>query len=60
MLAGQSHDQASAFTADAAAARWPGPPTADLPTVPEWMTDVLALDPRRVLFAHDQAVWEPS
>jgi N-acyl homoserine lactone hydrolase len=60
VLAGQSHDQASAFTADAAAARWPGPPAADLPTVPGWMTDVLALDPRRVLFAHDQAVWEPS
>ncbi|GAA4357198.1 N-acyl homoserine lactonase family protein [Angustibacter luteus] len=60
VLAGQSHDQASQFTADAAAAQWPGPPVADLPAPPEWMDDVLALDPRRVLFAHDQAVWEPS
>jgi N-acyl homoserine lactone hydrolase len=65
VLAGQSHDHASDFTADALAARWPGPDGGTLPgdacpAYPPWMDDVLALDPRRVLFAHDEAVWEPS
>ena len=31
-----------------------------LPPYPAWLDDVLALDPRRVVFAHDEAVWEPS
>ena len=30
------------------------------PTYPAWLDDVLALDPRRVLFAHDEAVWEAA
>ncbi|WP_426565889.1 N-acyl homoserine lactonase family protein [Angustibacter sp. McL0619] len=63
VLAGQSHDHASDFTAHALAASWPGSDgneTAAAPSYPAWMDEILALDPRRVLFAHDEAVWEPS
>jgi glyoxylase-like metal-dependent hydrolase (beta-lactamase superfamily II) len=60
VLAGQSHDSASAWSADALAARarelGHEPP---LPTAPAWMDRLLAFDPRRVCFAHDDAVWEP-
>lgn len=60
VLAGQSHDTASAWSADALAARAPalghfGP----LPVPPAWMDRLLGFDPRRVVFAHDAAVWEP-
>ncbi|MDP9271083.1 MAG: MBL fold metallo-hydrolase [Chloroflexota bacterium] len=61
VLAGQSHDTSTAFSADQLArrARDEG---ADqpLPTFPPWMERILELDPARVLFAHDQAVWEPA
>jgi N-acyl homoserine lactone hydrolase len=59
VLAGQSHDTASAWSADALAARAPGlGHGAPLPVAPEWMDRLLAFDPRRVVFAHDAAVWE--
>jgi hypothetical protein len=29
-----------------------------LPVPPAWMDRLLAFDPRRVVFAHDAAVWE--
>ena len=39
-------------------------PTGDVtdgpPPPPPWLSRLLELDPRRVLFAHDQAVWEPG
>ncbi len=60
VLAGQSHDTASQWSADALAAR-----AAQLghePPLPEpspWMSRLLAFDPRRVVFAHDAAVWVP-
>lgn len=61
VLAGQSHDTASAWSADAlsvAATRLGhGEP---LPASPAWMERLLAFDPRRVYFAHDAAVWQPS
>ena len=61
VLAGQSHDTTSAWGDDALAARagelGHGEP---LPTYPPWMTRLLAFDPRRVVFAHDAAVWIPS
>jgi len=61
VLAGQSHDTASAWGADALAARarelGHGEP---LPTYSPWMTRLLAFDPRRVVFAHDAAVWVPD
>jgi N-acyl homoserine lactone hydrolase len=61
ILAGQSHDHAAAFTADQlawrAAGGEPGPVT---PSHPPWIDRLMAFDPRRVCFAHDNAVWEPS
>ena len=61
VLAGQSHDQRERLHGGRASRRaGPARPTRDLPSYPAWMADVLALDPRRVLFAHDEAVWEPG
>ena len=61
ILAGQAHDMASGWSADVLAARardlGHGAP---LPTESPWMHRLLDLDPRRVFFAHDSAVWEPS
>ena len=60
VLAGQSHDTASAWTADVLAAQARALGHSDpLPTAPEWVERLLAFDPRRVVFAHDAAVWEP-
>ena len=60
VLAGQAHDTASAWSADVLAARAGArghePP---LPQPSPWMERILALDPRRVVFAHDAAVWMP-
>ncbi|MGI9092139.1 MAG: N-acyl homoserine lactonase family protein [Mycobacteriales bacterium] len=60
VLAGQSHDSATAYSADALAWRASrdghGQP---LPITPEWIDQLQRLDPTRVLFAHDHAVWEP-
>jgi N-acyl homoserine lactone hydrolase len=60
VLAGQSHDTASQWGADVLAARaralgheQPLPPSSP------WLPRLLAFDPRRVLFAHDMAVWTP-
>ncbi|MEZ0067055.1 N-acyl homoserine lactone hydrolase [Streptacidiphilus sp. MAP12-20] len=60
VLAGQAHDFASHFTADQLAHRAAADGAAQpLPPVPPWLERILDLDPRRVLFAHDCAVWEP-
>ncbi len=61
VLAGQSHDQASQWSADvlAARARTLGH-DAPLPAYPVWMDRLRAFDPRRVVFAHDAAVWLPD
>jgi N-acyl homoserine lactone hydrolase len=60
VLAGQAHDTASGWSADALAAVAPAlghePP---LPTPSPWMARLLEFDPRRVVFAHDSAVWVP-
>lgn len=60
VLAGQTHDTASLWSADALAALAPSlghePP---LPAAPPWMERLLAFDPRRVYFAHDASVWMP-
>jgi N-acyl homoserine lactone hydrolase len=60
VLAGQAHDSASQWSADVLAARAAGlghrPP---LPEPSPWMARILDLDPRRVVFAHDAAVWTP-
>lgn len=53
LLAGQTHDTASAWTADVAAVLRPDPL---LPAVPEWLAPLLdGLAEAR--FAHDAAVW---
>jgi len=61
VLAGQSHDGASGWSADvlAASATDLGH-TEPLPRAPEWMARLMEFDPRRVVFAHDAAVWEPA
>jgi glyoxylase-like metal-dependent hydrolase (beta-lactamase superfamily II) len=60
VLAGQSHDTASAWSADAlAASATTLGHSQPLPVPPAWMERLLAFDPKRVVFAHDPAVWEP-
>ncbi|MGY0489813.1 N-acyl homoserine lactonase family protein [Streptomyces sp. WG-D5] len=60
ILAGQAHDFASHFASDHAARRAEldglQPPR---PTPRPWLGRLLKFDPRRVVFAHDSAVWEP-
>ena len=61
VLAGQSHETASAFSADALALRARDEGADDgLPTSPAWMERILELDPAQVLFAHDRSAWTPS
>jgi N-acyl homoserine lactone hydrolase len=60
VLAGQSHDQASQWSAGALAARARTLGHAEpLPAYPPWIDRLMTFDPRRVVFAHDAAVWEP-
>jgi N-acyl homoserine lactone hydrolase len=60
IVAGQSHDTATAYGADVLAwrARAGGAPE-PLPITPAWIGALQALDPARVYFAHDHAVWIP-
>jgi N-acyl homoserine lactone hydrolase len=61
VFAGQSHDTSTAFSADELARRARDEGADEpLPRFPLWMKRIHELDPVRVLFAHDQAVWEPS
>lgn len=60
IVAGQSHDTASAYGADVLA--WQAGRDhhdAVVPLTPAWIDRLAQLDPRRVVFAHDHAVWEP-
>jgi N-acyl homoserine lactone hydrolase len=61
VLAGQAHDFASEFShgvmARSAALNGAAAP---LPDFPPWLDRLLEFDPRRVLFAHDAAVWDPQ
>jgi N-acyl homoserine lactone hydrolase len=61
IVAGQSHDNATAYGRDALA--WQAHRdrhTPPLPSAPAWMDRLQQLDPARVVFAHDGAVWEPT
>jgi N-acyl homoserine lactone hydrolase len=60
VVAGQSHDTASAYAADVLAwqAGHQGNPSS-VPPSPAWVERLQRLVPKRVVFAHDQAVWEP-
>jgi N-acyl homoserine lactone hydrolase len=56
VVAGQTHDTTSSWSAEVLAFR---ARRDDLPPVPDaWLEGILALDPRRVVFAHDHSVWE--
>jgi N-acyl homoserine lactone hydrolase len=60
VLAGQAHDTASEWSADALADQARG--LGHLPPLPDpspWTARLLAFDPRRVVFAHDASVWAP-
>ncbi len=60
VVAGQSHDTATAYSADALAWRAAQQGHASpLPPTPGWLDRLQRLDPRRVVFAHDHAVWQP-
>jgi N-acyl homoserine lactone hydrolase len=54
VVAGQSHDNATLFTGDVLGRR------AGVGEPPVWLDRLLALDPRQVVFAHDNAVWTPG
>ncbi|WP_329119594.1 N-acyl homoserine lactonase family protein [Streptomyces sp. NBC_01465] len=61
ILAGQAHDFASHYASAQLARRAAlegvaGP----LPGYPGWLDRIADFDPRRVLFAHDNSVWEPG
>jgi N-acyl homoserine lactone hydrolase len=60
IVAGQSHDTATAYSADvlvwrARRSRQPEP----LPVEPSWIARLQEFDPKSVYFAHDHAVWTP-
>jgi N-acyl homoserine lactone hydrolase len=60
VVAGQSHDTATAYSADALAWRARHDGHAEpLPLAPAWVDRLQALDPARVVFAHDRSVWTP-
>ncbi|GAA1401936.1 MBL fold metallo-hydrolase [Kitasatospora putterlickiae] len=60
VLAGQATDTASVFGSAVLARRAAGEGVvgAPLPGYPAWLDRLAAFGPRRVLFAHDHAVWE--
>jgi N-acyl homoserine lactone hydrolase len=60
VIAGQSHDTATGYGADVLAWRAGGDGhSRGLPPFPDWIERLQRLDPARVVFAHDHAVWEP-
>ena len=61
IVAGQSHDTAMSYGADVLNSYdHRQDPSSTLPVPPAWIDRLQAMDPRRVVFAHDNAVWEPS
>jgi N-acyl homoserine lactone hydrolase len=60
VVAGQCHDSATAYSSDVLALRSREEGTVEPPIpTPAWLARLQSMDPRRVVFAHDQAVWEP-
>ncbi|MFE7190872.1 MBL fold metallo-hydrolase [Kitasatospora sp. NPDC057541] len=62
VLAGQAFDTASGYGSAVLARRAAreGAVGAPLPGYPAWLDRLTGSGPRRVLFAHDHAVWEPG
>ena len=60
VIAGQSHNTATGYGADVLAWRALGDGhSRGVPPFPDWIERLQRLDPARVVFAHDHAVWEP-
>ena len=60
IVAGQAHDTATAYSADALAWRaHRDGPAPGVPAPPGWLDRLMEFDPARVVFAHDHAVWVP-
>jgi len=61
VVAGQSHDSATAYGGDALAWRARRDHhSLPLPLAPAWIDRLQQFDPARVVFAHDNSVWEPA
>lgn len=58
LLAGQAVRDASSFARALTAHRLAGEGYPDPPSYPEWLPRVLELEPYRVAFGHDLAVWQ--
>ena len=56
VVAGQSHDTAASYGIDVLKRRDHGhDPGSELPAPPAWIDRLQSMDPRRVVFAHDNA-----
>jgi N-acyl homoserine lactone hydrolase len=60
LLAGQTFRQASDFARAVPALRLDREGYPDPPDYPEWLPRLLDLEPYRVAFGHDHAVWQPD
>lgn len=60
LLAGQAYDRASDFATDHLTHRAAQDGADVPPPTHPWWERLAGFDPRRVLFAHDGALWEPS
>ena len=60
ILAGQVFRDASGFARALTAHRLTQEGYADPPSYPAWLPRILALEPYRVAFGHDLAVWQPD
>jgi N-acyl homoserine lactone hydrolase len=60
LLAGQTFRQASDFARAVTALRLDFEGYPDPPAYPDWLPRLLDLEPYRVVFGHDHAVWQPD
>jgi N-acyl homoserine lactone hydrolase len=60
LLAGQIFRDASGFARAVTALRLAEAGYEDPPPHPEWLPGLLALEPTRVVFGHDHAIWQPD
>jgi len=60
LLAGQVFRDASTFVRAVTAYRLASEGYEDPPSYPEWLPRVLELEPYRVAFGHDLAIWQPD
>jgi N-acyl homoserine lactone hydrolase len=60
LLAGQSFRDASGFARAVTAHRLAAAGYEDPPAYPEWLPRLLELEPYRVVFGHDLAIWQPD